>query len=155
MRGQSLRPDLTGGRAAQSEVSRTSSDHRGPIEVAGPAFLRLRRQEWHPTAVSTSTDNPHPSTTHNDGPGNMPGGATAGLVGVIWVGGDPGYLECFEEGEELVGWSVAARWRAGWCCQGEGALFDGEIAVEVDLGGLDVFVAEPEGDNGGLDTRGE
>ncbi len=37
-------------------------------------------------------------------------------------------------------------WLVGWC--GEGAFFDGEVAVEVDLGGLDFFVAEPEGDDG-------
>ena len=60
--------------------------------------------------------------------------------------------ERFEEGEELVGGLVAPGFGGGWFGAGERAFFDGHVGVEVDLGGLDLFVAEPESDHGGVDA---
>jgi hypothetical protein len=60
--------------------------------------------------------------------------------------------EVLEEGEERVGWPVASGVDVGWCGSVEGLLFDGEVAVHVDVGGLELFVAEPEGENGTVDS---
>ena len=38
------------------------------------------------------------------------------------------------------------------CDAGEGAFLDREVGVQVDLGGLDAFVAELERDHGDVDT---
>ena len=58
----------------------------------------------------------------------------------------------FEEGEEWAVGLVAAGFDGGWFGAGECGFFDGEVGVEVDLGGFDVFVAEPESDDGGVDA---
>ena len=62
-----------------------------------------------------------------------------------------GILQAFEEGEQLVVGAVAAgfgRWRGDGV---ERALFDGHVGVQVDVGRADVGVAEPEGDDRGVD----
>src|SRR5215813_1163773 len=55
------------------------------------------------------------------------------------------WLEVVEEREQAVGRPVAARACAGLRDAGEGLFLDGHVGVEVDLGGLGVLVAEPEG----------
>ncbi len=47
-----------------------------------------------------------------------------------------------------VGWLVAAGWCVGGCGSGERGFLERHVGVEVDLGGLDVLVAEPERDHG-------
>ncbi len=49
--------------------------------------------------------------------------------------------ELFEEGEQLVGWPVAAGADSWWRGPVEGALFDGLVGVDVDLGWFRAFVA--------------
>ena len=59
--------------------------------------------------------------------------------------------ERFEEREKLVGRAVAARLavdRGGLCERG---FFELKIGMKVDLGGLDLGVAESERDHGGVD----
>ena len=56
---------------------------------------------------------------------------------------NPGLLEGFEERDELIRWLVSSE-----CCRGRGGsvqgfLFEFEIGMEVNAGGVDVFVAEP------------
>jgi hypothetical protein len=55
--------------------------------------------------------------------------------------------------EESVGRPVAAGGRAWRGGPGKRLLLEGEVGVHVDaVGGADVFVAEPEGDGGGVDV---
>lgn len=42
-----------------------------------------------------------------------------------------GLSQALEEGEEGVGWPVAARFSVGWSGASEGAFFDGYVGVEV------------------------
>lgn len=61
------------------------------------------------------------------------------------------YSQAFKEGEQRVGWVVAAWACVGWSGLGEGFLFEAEVGVQVDaVGCSDVFVAEPEGDGRGV-----
>ena len=53
-----------------------------------------------------------------------------------------------EEREGAVGRAVAAGRAARRCGAVEGSLFEGEVGVQVDLGGVSAFVAEPERDDG-------
>ncbi len=57
-----------------------------------------------------------------------------------------------EEGQNLVGWVVAAGAGAGRDDAVEGGLFEGDIGVQVDHRGVDLFVSEPERDDGGVDA---
>ncbi len=59
------------------------------------------------------------------------------------------------EGEEDVRRSVASRLGERRCGEGEHALLQGQVGVEVDLGGLHALVAEPESDDRGVDPAGE
>ena len=61
-------------------------------------------------------------------------------------------LRVFEEGEEVVGWPVAAAWRVGRGGLCECPFFDSDVGVEVCLGGSQVFVSEPERDDGDVDS---
>ena len=45
-----------------------------------------------------------------------------------------------------------AGWGRGWGGAFEGSLLDGHVGVEVDVGGSQVGVSEPAGDDGGVDT---
>ena len=61
---------------------------------------------------------------------------------------NPGSSQVLEEGQQRVGGPVAAGRDAGWRGAGEGALLDGEVGVQVNLGGAELLVAEPERDHG-------
>jgi hypothetical protein len=63
-------------------------------------------------------------------------------------------LQTFEEGEQGVGCSVAAGVAVGGCDAVEGALFEREVGVQVDVGGAFLLVAEPERDRGGVNPGG-
>jgi hypothetical protein len=58
--------DLLGASQRRYRAGATESNHRGPTEVTGsflpPGLLPLWRQQWHPTAFPTSTDDPQPRT---------------------------------------------------------------------------------------------
>src|ERR1700682_5638427 len=66
--------------------------------------------------------------------------------GLFWGNGcrdNPGWSEGFEERDELIRWLVSSE-----CCRGRGGsvqgfLFEFEIGMEVNAGGVDFFVAEP------------
>ena len=60
--------------------------------------------------------------------------------------------EVLEEGEEGIGGPVTSGADVEWRGSVEGLLFDGEVAVHVDVGGLDLFVSEPQGENGTVDS---
>ena len=70
----------------------------------------------------------------------------------VGVGITVGWIRGFEEGEEGVGRAVAAGLAVGRRGAGERSFFEREVGVEVDLGGLDLLVAEPERDDGGVDA---
>jgi hypothetical protein len=61
-------------------------------------------------------------------------------------------LQAFEEGEQSVVGVVAAWGRCGRGSEVKGALFDSHVGVEVDVGGADVGVAEPERDDRAVHT---
>ena len=63
-----------------------------------------------------------------------------------------GWSEVVEEREHGVGWPVASGAGVRRTDAGEGLFFDAHVGVQVDLGGLGVFVAEPEGDNRSVDA---
>jgi hypothetical protein len=60
--------------------------------------------------------------------------------------------ELLEEGEQRVAGAVAAGFDAGRVVRGEGSFLDGDVGVQVDLGGVGGLVAEPERDNAGIDA---
>src|SRR5918992_4019182 len=62
------------------------------------------------------------------------------------------WSEALEEGEQAVWGPVASRSCVGRGGAGERPFLQGEVGVEVDLGRVDVFVAEPEGDDRGVDA---
>ncbi len=57
-------------------------------------------------------------------------------------GGTTGRLQTFEEGKQGVGRSVAAGMAGGRCDPVEGALFEREVGVQVDVGGALLLVTE-------------
>src|SRR6266508_3123113 len=92
---------------------------------------------------------PTPGLCRYRGGGCLESRVMAGFSGVrLWVWS--AYSQALEEGEEWVGWPVAAGLGAVGCGAGEGAFFDGEVGVPVDLGRSHVLVAEPQGDDGGV-----
>ena len=72
-------------------------------------------------------------------------GSGVGITRRVWR-----WLEVVEEREQGVGRPVAAGAGARLLDAGEGLFLDGHVGVEVDLGGLGVLVAEPEGDDRGV-----
>jgi predicted transposase YbfD/YdcC len=74
-----------------------------------------------------------------------------------WVGRGIGsvrsaYSQVLQEGDEPVGRVVAAGCGSGRCGSCEGLLLDREVGVDVDLCGRNGFVAEPERNDGAVDT---
>src|SRR5437870_6614427 len=69
------------------------------------------------------------------GDDRLAGGAARRAVAATHLAGD-------EKREERVGGPVAARRDVRRSGPGEGAFFEGEVCVEVDLGGLDLLVTE-------------
>src|SRR5690348_2918810 len=63
-----------------------------------------------------------------------------------------GWSEAVEEREQGVGRAVASGAGVRRPDAGEGLFFDAHVGVQVDLGGLGVFVAEPQGDNRSVDA---
>ncbi len=61
-------------------------------------------------------------------------------------------LQSIQEPEECVWRAVATGFAVQWLGAGERALFDGEVGMEVHLRGFDLFVSEPERDDGGVDV---
>src|ERR1700722_1685114 len=60
--------------------------------------------------------------------------------------------EAFEEGQERVGWPVAAGGGAWWRGPCECFFLEGEGGVEVDACCLGLLVAQPQGDDGHFDA---
>jgi hypothetical protein len=60
--------------------------------------------------------------------------------------------EAFEEVEEGVGGPVAAGFAVEWFGLGECLFLDREVGVEIFVRSLDLLVAEPERDHGGVDA---
>ena len=61
-------------------------------------------------------------------------------------------LQTVQEGEESVAGFVATRPSIGWGCLGKCFLLHGKCRFEINLGGFNMFVAEPQCDDRTIDT---
>ena len=62
------------------------------------------------------------------------------------------YSQPFEEGQERVGGAIATGADVNGGGSVDRAFFQGEVGMDVDVGRVDVFVSEPQGDDGGVDS---
>ena len=65
---------------------------------------------------------------------------------------DSGIIRAPPGRREACRWAGIGRAEFGWPRSGQGALLDRQIGMQVDLGGLDVFVSKPERDHRGVDA---